>query len=121
MPFTMPHAGLPVMAASRHLRLPLTGLSALPLAAMHAREPPRSLKVALGTRRREVMRLVAHQHLTGGPGTAVPGPGYRWIALSNTTLGTLMATINGSITLIALPDIFRGISPIACRDRGRGS
>jgi hypothetical protein len=47
--------------------------------------------------------------LTGGPGTAVPGPGYRWIALSNTTLGTLMATINGSITLIALPDIFRGI------------
>jgi len=39
----------------------------------------------------------------------VPGPGYRWIALSNTTLGTLMATINGSIILIALPDIFRGI------------
>src|SRR5258708_39052913 len=38
-----------------------------------------------------------------------PGPGYRWIALSNTTLGTLMATINGSIILIALPDIFRGI------------
>jgi hypothetical protein len=33
----------------------------------------------------------------------VPGPGYRWIALSNTTLGTLMATINGSIILIALP------------------
>src|SRR4029077_9367133 len=33
---------------------------------------------------------------------AVPGPGYRWIALSNTTLGTLMATINGSIILIAL-------------------
>ena len=31
------------------------------------------------------------------------------IALSNTTQGTLMATINGSITLIALPDIFRGI------------
>jgi MFS family permease len=40
----------------------------------------------------------------------VPGPGYRWVALSNTTLGTLMVTINGSITLIALPDIFRGIS-----------
>ncbi|HET6190087.1 MAG TPA: MFS transporter [Trebonia sp.] len=39
-----------------------------------------------------------------------PGPGYRWVALSNTTLGTLMVTINGSITLIALPDIFRGIS-----------
>jgi MFS family permease len=44
-----------------------------------------------------------------GDRTGAPGPGYRWIALSNTTLGTLMATINGSIILIALPDIFRGI------------
>ena len=34
---------------------------------------------------------------------------YKWIALSNTTMGILMATINGSILLIALPDIFRGI------------
>ena len=34
---------------------------------------------------------------------------YKWIALSNTTLGLLMATINSSIVLIALPDIFRGI------------
>jgi MFS family permease len=34
---------------------------------------------------------------------------YKWIALSNTTLGVLMATINSSILLIALPDIFRGI------------
>jgi MFS family permease len=31
------------------------------------------------------------------------------VALSNTTLGMLIATINGSILLIALPDIFRGI------------
>jgi MFS family permease len=38
-----------------------------------------------------------------------PGPRYKWIALSNTTLGILMATINASIMLIALPDIFRGI------------
>ncbi|HUD78665.1 MAG TPA: MFS transporter [Streptosporangiaceae bacterium] len=38
--------------------------------------------------------------------SAVP---YKWIALSNTTLGVLMATINASIMLIALPDIFRGI------------
>ena len=37
------------------------------------------------------------------------GPHYKWIALSNTTLGVLMATINQSIVLIALPDIFRGI------------
>jgi MFS family permease len=40
---------------------------------------------------------------------------YKWIALSNTTLGMLMATVNSSITLIALPDIFRGIglNPLA--------
>jgi MFS family permease len=40
---------------------------------------------------------------------------YKWIALSNTTIGILMATINGSILLIALPDIFRGIklNPLA--------
>ena len=35
---------------------------------------------------------------------------YKWIALSNTTIGILMATINSSIVLIALPDIFRGIN-----------
>jgi MFS family permease len=34
---------------------------------------------------------------------------YKWIALSNTTLGMLLATINSSIVLIALPDIFDGI------------
>jgi MFS family permease len=36
-------------------------------------------------------------------------PHYKWVALSNTTLGTLMATINSSIVLISLPAIFRGI------------
>ncbi len=34
---------------------------------------------------------------------------YKWIALSNVTLGVLLATLDGSITLIAMPDIFRGI------------
>jgi MFS family permease len=34
---------------------------------------------------------------------------YKWIVLSNTTIGMLLATINSSILLIALPDIFRGI------------
>lgn len=38
-----------------------------------------------------------------------PGANYKWIALTNTTLGVLMVTINQSILLIALPDIFRGI------------
>jgi len=34
---------------------------------------------------------------------------YKWVALSNTTLGTLMATLDGTIVIIALPAIFRGI------------
>lgn len=34
---------------------------------------------------------------------------YKWVALSNTTIGMLMATINGTIILISLPAIFRGI------------
>ena len=34
---------------------------------------------------------------------------YKWIALSNTTLGIVMAMINASSLLIALPAIFRGI------------
>jgi MFS family permease len=36
-------------------------------------------------------------------------PNYKWVALSNTTLGMLLATINGSIVLISLPAIFAGI------------
>ena len=38
-----------------------------------------------------------------------PDDGYKWTALFISTLGMLMATIDGSITLIALPDIFRGV------------
>jgi MFS family permease len=34
---------------------------------------------------------------------------YRWIALSNTTLSVTMATIDGSIVIISMPAIFRGI------------
>jgi MFS family permease len=37
------------------------------------------------------------------------GDRYKWIALVNTTMGVLMVTIDGSIVLIAMPDIFRGI------------
>jgi MFS family permease len=42
-------------------------------------------------------------------------PRYKWVALSNTTLGVLMATINSSIVIISLPAIFRGIklNPLA--------
>src|SRR6202046_1867997 len=34
---------------------------------------------------------------------------YKWIALSNVTLGVLLAVLDGSIVLIAMPSIFRGI------------
>src|SRR6201990_3194864 len=37
------------------------------------------------------------------------GQRYKWVALSCATLGTLMATVNQSIVLIALPDVFHGI------------
>jgi MFS family permease len=36
-------------------------------------------------------------------------PNYKWIVLSNTTLGVLMAAIDGSIVVISLPAIFNGI------------
>jgi MFS family permease len=41
--------------------------------------------------------------------SAVESKNYKWVALTNTTIGTLMVTINASILLIALPNIFRGI------------
>jgi hypothetical protein len=34
---------------------------------------------------------------------------YEWVALSNTTLAVFMSQLDGSIVLIALPAIFRGI------------
>jgi MFS family permease len=51
------------------------------------------------------------RRLPAGP----PEPNYKWVVLSNTTIGVLLATINSSILLIALPDIFRGIgvNPLA--------
>jgi len=38
-----------------------------------------------------------------------PGDRYKWVALTNTTAGVLLATIDASIMIIAMPDIFRGI------------
>ncbi|HEV2634202.1 MAG TPA: MFS transporter [Actinocrinis sp.] len=52
-----------------------------------------------------------HQE-SGGPRGRMMGvdhPRYKWVALSNTTLGMLIATINSSIVLISLPAIFNGI------------
>lgn len=45
---------------------------------------------------------------------------YPWIALSNTTLGVLMASINTNIILISLPSIFRGmgVNPLSASGVG---
>src|SRR3954465_4289464 len=43
------------------------------------------------------------------PRIAPAPPPNKWVALSNTTLGMLIATINSSIVLISLPAIFNGI------------
>jgi MFS family permease len=45
----------------------------------------------------------------GAGGSSRSEDRYKWIALSNVTLGVLLATLDGSIVLIAMPDIFRGI------------
>lgn len=48
---------------------------------------------------------------SAGPAVAVApaDDGYKWVALTNTTAGVLLATIDASILIIAMPDIFRGI------------
>ena len=55
----------------------------------------------------------------GRHGRASADDRYKWIALSNTTLGVLLATLDASITLIAMPDIFRGIhlDPLRARQQ----
>ena len=50
----------------------------------------------------------AHWWSPPDPAELLPA-GYKWEALFISTLGMLMATIDGSIVLISLPDIFRGI------------
>ena len=46
---------------------------------------------------------------TAPAASATVSPRYKWLVLSNTTIGVLLATIDSSIMLIAMPDIFRGI------------
>jgi MFS family permease len=42
--------------------------------------------------------------------TRPTGPNYKWVALTNTTLGVLMGAMNSSILLISLPAIFKGLN-----------
>ncbi len=43
------------------------------------------------------------------PATLRTDDGYKWVALSNTTMGVFMSGLDGTIVIIALPAIFRGI------------
>ena len=64
--------------------------------------PSASRRLLSGSRRPDVGRPDTRQQASGLH--------YKWIALSNTTLGILMVTINQSILLISLPALFRGIN-----------
>ena len=58
---------------------------------------------------RPAARAAGADHLMARQLTASPGDRYRWVALANTTAAMFMATLDGSIVIIALPAIFRGI------------
>ncbi|WP_328363647.1 MFS transporter [Mycobacterium sp. NBC_00419] len=62
------------------------------------------MKPPAHTETANIRRRVYHDH-----------PRYKWVVLSNTTLGILLAAVNASIVLISLPAIFRGIglNPLA--------
>ena len=52
--------------------------------------------------------MPAGREQAGLPATGT-GDRYKWVALANTTAAMFMATLDGSIVIIALPAIFRGI------------
>ncbi|WAC56216.1 MFS transporter [Gordonia sp. SL306] len=54
------------------------------------------------------------------PTPEAPDDGYRWVALSNTTAAVFMSALDGSIVIISLPAIFRGIGldPLASENIG---
>ena len=57
----------------------------------------------------ETLDVSKKSGLRGALSGGTDHPHYKWVALSNTTLGMLIATINSSIVLISLPAIFNGI------------
>jgi EmrB/QacA subfamily drug resistance transporter len=46
---------------------------------------------------------------SAAPATTAPPPGYEWVALSVTTVGALLAALQGSSLIIALPDVLTGL------------
>ncbi|MDH6110334.1 MFS family permease [Kitasatospora sp. MAP12-15] len=62
----------------------------------------------------DTSRATAAAGRPAGNGSTAAGPAgrpdrYKWVALSNTTLGMFMATVDASIVIISMPAIFRGI------------
>ena len=47
--------------------------------------------------------------------TPIVGPRYKWVVLSNTTIGVLLSSMTGTGLMLALPKIFDGIklNPLA--------
>ena len=52
----------------------------------------------------------ATQVPAGKPGKPPKPDSYAWVALANTTAAIFMASLDGSVVIIALPAIFRGIN-----------
>ena len=95
-------------ASSRRARLAVAGSAAHPGAGDPASSPADALSgIVVPLESKEVSTAAAtvqRDHAQDPRGDA-----YKWIALSNCTLGILLATLDASITLIAMPDIFKGI------------
>ncbi|AVQ97456.1 MFS transporter [Ethanoligenens harbinense] len=69
---------------------------------------PRTLHAIRGFQKKGLFALQDQTVSTASAGRPLPSH-YKWLALSNTTLGILMAALNSNIILISLPAIFRGM------------
>jgi MFS family permease len=78
----------------------------VPSRAWRQREPSRIVSVTKGL---QPAHVALQETITTAGGGDAERDRYKWVALFNVTLGVLMATIDSSIMLIAMPDIFRGI------------
>src|SRR5262249_17303495 len=71
---------------------------------------PSTIRSSLDERRRSTFLVPTCDYTGNLYSLPVDSPDrYKWIALSNTTLAVMLATIDASIMLIAMPEIFRGI------------
>src|SRR5581483_8834635 len=70
---------------------------------------PSTIRSACGASATGVCRATVYRLPVQVACLSVADDGYKWIALSNTTLAMLLSTIDASIMLIAMPDVFRGI------------